>query len=452
MAVRLTAITDLGYHDVYDVEIDDTHTLIVNGLAASNCQDLDPGHLPVLNECVGSHPQPVIWKSGTSKTKDTALYQSYQASSQGVWRIKCPRMHCAKVNDCIVEDGHLLDMIGPFRDDISEASPGLVCAGCRKPVNPRDGGWHHRYPERLPFSVGLHVPQPIVPIHYAHPIKWAQLVNKMNGQGQYTTGKFYNEVLGEPFDSAFKLVSIDDLRAAGQGVGPNTRMAAAVRATRYHSVVLGVDWGGGGESGVSRTKVAAAGLAADGVAEVFFGDQLPPTTDRKWEAEQVLERARLVRAHVIAHDYGGVGSATEAILTHLGWPLSHLAPMSYQANMSGDMVGRASPSGARQRGFYVMDKARTLQHLAVAIREGKVRFFDYDFVDADRPGLLHDFLTLVENWVEGPSRNVFSVRKRNPNDSDDFAQSVNFCTAALWEMTSSWPDLTRAGWVSGAHV
>ena len=224
---------------------------------------------------------------------------------------------------------------------------------------------------------------------------------------------------------AFKLVSIDDLKAAAKGLGPNNLENSKSRSPRYQFRVLGVDWGGGGENGVSRTKVAMCGLASDRKAEVYFGLQFPPSTDRVAEGREICKLATMFNANIIAHDYNGTGTSSEAVLTHLGWPIDRIAPMRYAGTIGDDMIKYHPPGKFQTRGYYTMDKARGLQFLAMAIRQNMVKFFDYDYIDQDRPGLLHDFLALVEDTVDTPSGSIYRIRKGSPHDSDDFASAVH---------------------------
>ena len=385
--------------------------------------------------------------SGTSLTKDTLLEQQWNRSSQGVWHIPCG--HCGFENIAALEpDGHLISMLGPIRDDVSEARPGVVCHRCSKPsnpkpINPRHGHWVHRRPELRKSFVGYHIPQILMPGHYASRVKWTELIGKMNGV--YSTGKFYNEVLGEPYDVAVKLVGEDDLRKAAAGVGPNTEAAAVRRAPMYAQVVLGVDWGGGGEDGVSRTKCAAIGLRADGIAEVFYGAQFPPSTDRVAEGRAILKIAGFCRAKLIAHDYVGDGRTSESVLTHLGWPVNALAPMVYRQNLGGDILTFQKPVGNRTRPFYTLDKTESLRFVCLAIRALKVRFFDFDKIDGDRPGLVCDFLALAVEQVETPTGEVYRIRRSTMAGSDDFAMACNYGLCAMWEQTRSWPNVASAG-------
>lgn len=413
-------------------------------LYLDEAQDLDRTHVSVLTQNMAAFHSPTLWVSGTSKTKDTFLEEKWNESSQGVWHVKCDA--CGFVNiACIEPEGHLLAMIGPYNEFISEKHPGTVCHRCRRAINPRYGNWVHRFPERVNKCVGFYAPQVIFPIHYAYPNKWLNLLGYMRGQSGYTTAKFYNEVLGEAYDEAYKLVTLDELKRAAV-LGPNTEAEAASRGKRYRIVILGLDWGGGGAEGVSRTKGAAIGLGANGQAEVFFGFQFPPTTDRIAEAKEINRLARVCNAHFIAHDIGGdAGTSTEASLCHMGWSHDRLIPMAYVGMMGADMVERRQPTGNRSRGWYAIVKSKTLQYLCTAIKQGKVKFFQYDYVDNHNPGLLWDFLSLVEERVDTPTGGTYRIRRLNKNLSDDFTSAVNFGAAALWEYTDSWPSLVTAG-------
>ena len=413
-------------------------------LYIDEAQDFDGAHYGVLDQCMSSYSNPLLYVTGSSKTKDTFLAQRMEKTSQAVWQIVCDS--CGFDNICCLEpEGHLISLIGPMRDDISEERPGTVCNRCRNPIRPRAGRWVHRRPELIRDAVGYHIPQIIMPHHYAYPLKWKQLVAKMNGEMNYTTGRFYNEVLGEPYDMAYKLVGRDDLKIAAKGVGPNTEANAAKRTNSYRVSMLGVDWGGGGSEGVSRTKICATGLTASGKTEVYFGAQLPPGTDQVAEAKEVLRIAKSLGVHYIAHDANGAGATSESVLTHLGWPVNRIIPMVYAPNVGGDMVAFKKPNGFRLRGYYVMDKGRSLQFTCMAIRAGRMKFFDYDYVDADRPGLLEDFTVLVADTIDTATGEVYRIRKAFESQSDDFAHAVNYSACAIWEMCNAYPDLSTAG-------
>tara|TARA_R110000765_G_scaffold392585_1_gene485749 strand:- start:201 stop:518 length:318 start_codon:yes stop_codon:yes gene_type:complete len=75
------------------------------------------------------------------------------------------------------------------------------------------------------------------------------------------------------------------------------------------------------------------------------------------------------------------------------------------------------------------------------IKTKQINFFEYDYEGDDKPGLLHDFLALVEEKVDSRTgRDIYTIT-RQQNMSDDFAHSVNMGCCALWHMFERWPDL-----------
>lgn len=440
---RRFANGSLVYFSYAWLDTDRVRQINANWLYVDEAQDMDPAHVPVIKECLSSKLEPMVFVSGTSKTKGTFLEDRWEHSSQGVWHVECDA--CGFDNVCALEpDGHILSMIGPVRDDISEERPGTLCHRCRTPVVPRRGRWRHRYPERVRDHVGYFVPQPVMPIHYSTPSKWAQLVGKMNGGDGYTTARFYNEILGEAYDDASKLISETDLRKACTGVGPNDEAKAMHRASAYPLVVLGVDWGGDGSEGVSRTKVAAVGFNYDGSAEVFFGAQFQPSTDAMVEGREVLRLAVAMKAKLVAHDANGA-ITREAVMNSMGWPAKQLVPCVYRSVVGGDMIEYQAPQKNRTRGYWVLDKGRILDFVCAAIKVKQVTFFDWDYVDSNRPGLVYDFMALVINRVETPTGRSFRVVKLRESMSDDFAHSCAFALASGWELLRSWPNVTGPG-------
>ena len=99
-------------------------------------QDMDPDHIPIIQETMSYSRWGTSYYTGTPKTLDNLIYGLYKRSSQAEWFIPCES--CKHWNIPALE--HDLDaMIGDYNIHISEKQPGTVCAKCRKPVNPRHG-------------------------------------------------------------------------------------------------------------------------------------------------------------------------------------------------------------------------------------------------------------------------------------------------------------------------
>lgn len=412
------------------------------GIKADRCafdevQDLDPDHIPIIEESMSHSSYGISQYTGTPKTRDNTIEVKWEQSSMAEWVIKCSA--CKKYN--IPSLDHDLDkMIGPWHEDIGEFKngkrPGTICAKCGKAVDPRTGRWVHRHAERRQLFAGYHIPQIIMPIHYSNPEKWSVLLSKRNLMGAAT---FYNEVLGESCDIATKLVTKTELERAGS-LNKNTEEEAVKKLGHYQHRVLAVDWGGGGEEGVSYTAVAVMGFRLDGHIDVIYGKKLPNPQDHVGEARECRRLFSRFHCQLLAHDYTGAGNLRETVMVQTGMAQERLMPISYVRTASHNVLTYKPATDQHPRSYWQVDKARSLQLTCYSIKLGMLKFFEYDYKSPEQPGLLHDFLALVENKVPTSHGSDIYTIQRNPLLSDDFAQAVNIGCCALWHMHNAWPN------------
>jgi len=83
---------------------------------------------------------------------------------------------------------------------------------------------------------------------------------------------------------------------------------------------------------------------------------------------------------------------------------------------------------------------------------GFLTFFEYDHVNDDNPGLLHDFLALVESKTESRLAGDIYTIVRNQMLSDDFAQAINIGCCALWHINGAWPNFADAAAVGQISI
>jgi hypothetical protein len=423
------------------------------GLSTHQCifdeiQLMNPDHIPIIKEVMSASDYEISWMTGTPLTEETYLETSWQESSQAEWWIRCG---CGTWN-IPAREYHILRMIGPLHDDISEERPGIICWKCGCPLRPRpypagQGRWVHRYPDKRWTHAGYHIPQIIMPHHYAKHKKWVQLHAKMNGAGNYTEAKFWNEVLGESYDKATKLVSQSELQAAASlpwKNNPKKPKEHGKRLSAYQHRCLGIDWGGGGKEGLSFTTVALLGWKPGGAGiDVIWGKRLPNPNDHMGEAKEVLQLFRDFKCEFLAHDYNGAGSIRETLMHHAGVPANRIIPIAYCRAASRSIMSLHASSRDHPRNFYLLDKARSLQLTCHMIKLQYIKFFQYDYQDKDEMGLLHDFLALIEQKLEtARGGDVYQII-RNPIFRDDFAHSVNMGACAFWHMTKAWPNISR---------
>lgn len=399
---------------------------------------------PVVKECMAHSKWGFERFRGTPKTPENIIQELFNDSSQAEWMIPCK--NCKYENYCSVKLD-LLNILGPYRDDISMENPGTVCANpkCRKVIHPLEGRWVHGDESKRWTFAGYHIPQPIMPIHYGSPEKWGELLSKVHGE--YSMVKAYNEVLGESAGTGAQLLSREEIERAcllpwtNNPNDPNPEIEQRLADGDYVMRVLAIDWGGGGEEEISLTALALLGLTPTGLVDVLWGRNLFMPLDHIGEAHAVREWFNRFKCDYLCHDYSGAGSIRETILAHSRVPVEKLVPISYIGSASGNLFQKKEATKGHPRSYYQSDKTRSLQHTIAAIKMQKIRFFKYDSDAKGEKGLLKDFLALAENKMERPARSDSYLIHRHAGLSDDFAQAVNIGAWTLWHFNDIVPVL-----------
>lgn len=408
--------------------------------AFDELQDFNPDFIPIITETMSASPFGSIMQgTGTPKTLDNLIEITWSRSSQAEWVTKCPACNYENIAGLAYD---LIKMIGPHHPDIGPKRPGTICAKCQRPLDPRLGGWIHSRPNMRLDCAGYHIPQIIMPMHYSNEQRWKMLVGKLQGMHSTPTHVFYNEVLGESFDSGSKLVSVTDLRRAAT-LPANTLENARKRVDTYIRRIIGIDWGGGGSKRVSFTSLAVVGQLPDGKLECFYGARSMTPNDPMQEVQLILKVAAALRCSHLAHDYTGAGALREQFLFNAGVPQSSVIPIAYTGPTSGTLMRHVEATDYHPRHYYQVDKPRSLALLCHQIREQQISFFEYDYKTPDNPGLLHDFMSLIEEKSDSRGgRDLYTIL-RNPktNAPDDFAHAVNVACCSHWHMSRKWPDL-----------
>jgi hypothetical protein len=145
----------------------------------------------------------------------------------------------------------------------------------------------------------------------------------------------------------------------------------------------------------------------------------------------------------IAHDYNGAGEGRLVMLYQSGLPVANILNMRYQG-FGHNIMNFHAATEDQPHDWYALDKSRALVTVCLAIKHGLMRFFKYDYETADNPGLLHDFLALIEEKVTTRLAADTYVIVKNPTKTDDFAHAVTIGACALWGLTKKWPNLAGA--------
>lgn len=421
--------------------------------AVDEIQDVDISFLPIIHETMSASPYALTQYTGTPKTLDNTLERLWIDTSMAEWCIKCTSGGCGHWNIPALEFD-LIDMIGPYRDDISDKYPGVVCAKCRKTINPRPtsqggtGRWVHRKPELRWQFAGYHIPQVIMPMHYANPEKWMILLAKKEGRLNTPLYTFYNEVLGESWDTGSKLITISDLKRAATLPWERKLDEAKEHIGNYLYRFVAVDWGGGGVNQgksdlklQSYTTMAVCGLTPNGKVHVLYGFRSMHPHDHVREAKLVLSLMHHFKCSHVVHDYTGAGTVRETLLRQAGIPINCILPVAYVGSAASGLVVFKPATEDHPRDHYTMDRNRALNYTCQFIKSRVIEFFRYDYKGSEDPGLLHDFLSLIEDKkTSGAGRDSYKIL-RDPSGPDDFAQAVTMGTMMLYQMAGNWPNL-----------
>lgn len=440
---RSTMFFSFAFHDA-----DRTRGLNCSKVAYDEVQDLDPKFIPIIREVMSASKWKISQFTGTPKTFDNTVEQLWSDSSQAEWIIRCG---CGKDN--IPSAEHDLEkMLGPtyVTRKISEEFPAVVCAKCGRPVNPREGFWEHNKPDLRFLFAGFHIPQIIMPMHYAERDAWMILQGKRQGFGRTPYNVFLNEVCGESADIGAKLITETDLKRAA--TLHENKIEEALRVIgQYKQRIISVDWGGGGEDEISYTALAVLGIRPDNRVDVIYGWRSPTPNDPIREVIMVLQLMRQFRCSHLVHDFGGAGNLRNAIIEQSGLPPNRLLPVAYvRANVGPMVMFKPFNDRTGKRAYFQMDKTYSLQYTCELIKHQFIRTFAYDNKGADDPGLLRDFLSLVADEVDSRTgTNIFTIIRNEKIGPDDFADAVNMGACMLFHANDFWPDIAM---MTNLHV
>ena len=392
-------------------------------------QDLDMDSMDIITETMSAIINYGFTQyTGTPKTTDGSLSALFDRSSQGYWVIPC---ECGKQN-MAHPDEDLFKMIGKWDD---QRKTGIHCSKCSRGLDCRDGYFHHLFPERRPDFPGYQVGQITHPLHCALKEKWKTLLYKYNN---YTKAKFYNEIAGVPCDEAIKLLTMRDLEKASNGTEPT--MKAALEKRRYYdTVVMGVDWSGGGALGKSFTAGCILGSRPGSQRlDCLHAFRLPMGLKPEDETAILLKIMTDFNCALLAHDYTGAGYLREVIMHQAGIPMQKLIPFTYAFVPKKDIISLHAPTDGA-RASYILDKARSLAIMCGLVRNGMITLPKMRAKD-DHP-VITDLLALVEDPKEMPRGGVAYMIQRAPDKSDDFAHALNLASSAVWKIRGGYPSV-----------
>jgi hypothetical protein len=346
-------------------------------------------------ECLSAAKNPTVVYAGTSKTMITSLEYYWELSTQKRWVIKCT--HCGKYNI-------------PTKENIDRI--GLVCKNCKSLLDTYSGFWHPTCtgtPEDKSCD-GYSIPQIIMPMHCTNREKWLRLFEKYEN---YPTARFDNEVMGEPTGEGTQLITesmiigmcIPTLKMLDYPAQENVRGAAYI--------VAGIDWGGSGIDGVSRTTISIYAVYP-GVPEMI--KIFCKVYSAGEPSQHVQDIAAICRTFDVTAIYGDHGNGNFALSQlHAMLPDKQVVPVMY--------TEQSAPFRWDQHGAkFIVNRTIMIDSFLFDIKAKKIKCFRYE----DFKPFSQDLLNVKEVFLNASSGTTRRAWRHHPKKSDDVLHSMVF--------------------------
>jgi hypothetical protein len=253
-------------------------------LCIDEVQDVSEGDIPVLQETMSHSLLGRTIACGTPKLIDNHLQMLFQMSTAHEWTIECRA--CKK--------GVILDQrcLGP---------KGTICPTCNTLIDPRQGVWVPRNPGAT-WGDGFWINHLMVP--------WINFDQVLDRQRTYDLARFKNECLGLPVALGDHVVTRAELEACCLEL-PMAADLAHVPPAGQNSLIVGVDWGGGG---ASRTVLVIGFMRSDYKFQIVRMDRFARDEDPNRVLELVAQRCEDFHVRCIGADGGGNGYVYNRLL------------------------------------------------------------------------------------------------------------------------------------------
>lgn len=346
-------------------------------------------------ECLSAAKDPRFTYAGTSKTVTSTLEFLWTLSSKKEWIIKCEGCNVWNI---------------PGAENIHPK--GLSCKKCGKLLNTYHGHWHSFAEEKSTDCLidGFHIPQIILPLHCHNEEKWKALRKK---QETYPEHKFNNEILGIPSGEGSQAITEAMLQKI---CIPNLVMEAS-RSPRNSEgasfITAGIDWGGYGTGGTSRTALAIMAVyPARQEFRIIFG-KVFTQGDPDSHVEEIAFYLNRFGCVQCVGDYGG-GTFASSKLAKLV-PGIRVIPAMYNDKTRpynwNDSAQRADVNRTSMIDGMLLDMQSTS---ITAVRWEDFRQFKEDFLAVREEILNENSATPRRAW------------RRYPTKPDDFLHAVVF--------------------------
>ncbi len=377
-------------------------------LAIDEIQDIISDGISVIEACQSRFPKTRFrCYAGTHKTTSNVINRLWQNTCQFEWLIKCDG--CNTWNF-------------PDESIIAEDAYRCTAAKCRKKLNMLNGAWVPQNTSKLDESWGFRISQLFVPyLDHAD-------VRRLQTDPNITRQKFYNEILGLPYDEG-SLVLTPRVMAEASLTSPMSSFEQMRKlAAAGHKLYAGVDYGTGLGVNPSFTVLAIGYWNPRDFFEVLYMKKfVGPEAELSGQPALINRICRDAGVFALGCDWGFGADKNARLISEFGWRKTGsrdvLLEFQYtRQNVEAVWKGLGegndlSPSTAK----YMLDRTKSMGTLIDAIRRQKTRFFRTE----DMSPYLADFTSI---YVEYDDRtNTMTYDHSYP---DDAFHAVNYAYSA----------------------
>lgn len=199
----------------------------------------------------------------------------------------------------------------------------MICEKCSRAINPLEGQWVRGISDPQALASprismeGFHLSQVMQPYTVFHrpqlfEDRWRTLINDIHSP-MWSEAKIQNEIIGLPWDSGSKPVTMEEIEACcAEGLFLQRLLPAEIRNQPNWPVFAGVDWGEGNPGGSYSVvhlgwlngKTALSGKPMVGYAKRYEGPEAATDYIKK-DLVDLFERNKVALAFVDArHGWG----------------------------------------------------------------------------------------------------------------------------------------------------
>lgn len=391
--------------------------LSVDSISIDEIQDLLADHIPIIQETQTRSLKKKNIKSGTPKTTRNAIEYFFKRSSQNEWVVKCEA--CGNWN-ILGEDN--IGMLGP------------VCnrPTCKKPIVPSNGRWVSMVQDQYTKGFRVHAmmffgKDSFMPWTGQRGTKeWEE--SFMCKYENYSRQKFYNEVLGLPYDSGSVPITEQEIQQAcdvdmrkKMGIEPGMHPGLTVNL-RDKLIMAGVDWGTSQE-GASATVLTIVAWLNDRYYVLFTKKYPPIESDPQFQTEDILKWANHFGCFGIGVDWGFGHMQNSVLASRYG--------TVFRGNKSDRVVIFYNSHGLGMRRKwsddtmrYTLNRTDILTDLFLGIKSKKIIFPDWKVFEP----FSEDLLSIFQEYNEDTGIMRYDHQTGDP---DDFCFSLAYALEAI---------------------